>query len=353
VAAKLPPHRRCIVCHDGAGAPGHGPPMTACEGCHTPGAGAPQPPRLAEPRDTVTSTFAHDKHAARGATGAACVTCHAEVRDTDDTILPRPRAASCAIGGCHDGKPVFAITTACTRCHTKPPTGRYDVDRTTPRFTHLRAEHAQASCATCHPLAPTGEVLVAGHAPCATCHADDFGKREPRICRACHNTPDPWRKLTADRPPREDTEFGATLSHSKHGGDCTRCHSLRTQTAQLRPPRGHRACIGAGCHAPAAGPAPQLAACTGCHALDLASRRILARTNAPWSTRATFDHAAHARDKNGAALACTRCHTDLTAPDLLGLAAPAKATCAPCHDGTTAFKLTGTACTRCHRGATR
>lgn len=353
VSSKLQPHRRCVTCHDGATAPGHGPAMTKCEGCHSPGSGAPQPPRMAIPRNTVTATFSHDKHAARGTTGAACITCHAEVRDTDDTILPRPRAPSCAVGGCHDGKPVFAITAACTKCHTKPPDGKYDVDRTTPRFTHLRTEHAQSACATCHPLAPNGEVLVASHAPCATCHADDFGKREPMICRACHNTTDPWRKLAADRLPREDTEFGASLPHASHGGDCKRCHTLRTQTAQLRPPRGHAACLGAGCHANAGGPAPQLTACDRCHALDLANQRMLARTNAPWSTRATFDHAKHARGKDGNELACTSCHDDLAARDVRGLAAPKKSACAPCHDGTTAFKLTGTTCTRCHPGAKR
>ncbi|HVK84555.1 MAG TPA: cytochrome c3 family protein [Kofleriaceae bacterium] len=353
VNAKLPPHRRCITCHDGVAAPGHGPPMTACEGCHTPGSGSPQPPKLAQPKNTVTSTFSHDKHAARGTTGAACITCHAPIRETNDSILPRPQASTCAVGGCHDGKPVFAITVACTRCHTKPPDGKYDVDRTTPRFTHLRTEHAQGACASCHPLTPAGEVLVAGHAPCAACHADDFGKRDPLICRACHNTTDPWRKLVADRLPREDTEFGASLPHAAHAGDCKRCHSLRTQTAQLRPPRGHRACLGSGCHAPTGGPAPQLTACEGCHTLELASRRMLARLGAPWSTRATFDHATHAVGKDGRELACKSCHEDLSAPDLLRLAAPKKAACATCHDGTTAFKLTGTTCTRCHPGAKR
>jgi hypothetical protein len=69
--------------------------------------------------------------------------------------------------------------------------------------------------------------------------------------------------------------------------------------------------------------------------------------------RTTFDHASHARASGGTALACETCHVDLHAADVLALPTPPKATCAPCHDGTAAFKLTGTACTRCHQGPRR
>ncbi|HEX7836262.1 MAG TPA: cytochrome c3 family protein, partial [Kofleriaceae bacterium] len=70
----------------------------------------------------------------------------------------------------------------------------------------------------------------------------------------------------------------------------------------------------------------------------------------PWSVRRSFDHAAHARTGDGRPLGCGACHVDLHGPDVTALATPAKATCAPCHDGATAFKLTGTTCTRCHEG---
>lgn len=359
--AKPPtPHRRCLGCHDGSGAPGRGPAMTACVGCHVPGGGSPMPPSLAEPTNTVTATFSHPRHATRGATGASCVTCHAAIRDTDDNVLPRPVAASCALGGCHDGKPAFAITEACTRCHTRAPSGRYEIQRHFDvRFSHATPAHAQANlaCATCHPLGKTGEVLVAGHAPCATCHADEFGKRDPRICFACHNAIEPWRSLVADRHPPDHTEFGATLDHASHPGACTACHSLRTATAQLRPPRGHRACTTAGCHAVSGGPAPQLTACERCHVAGLAQDRAARRRAAIWSVRATFEHAQHARtppdasNPDGGELPCTHCHDDLSAPSVASLATPRKQTCVPCHDGKTAFKVTGTGCTRCHPGA--
>lgn len=360
-----PPHKRCLGCHDGSGAAGKGPAMTACSGCHTPGSGSPLPPTMSAPIDTVTSEFSHPKHAARGGAGAQCATCHQAVRETDDSILPRPKQASCAIAGCHDGKGAFAATIACTKCHTAAPKGRFDVERPPDRYEHATTHRdVKLPCATCHPLGPTGEVLVAGHAACTGCHEERFGERrhpkdpedpsaKKQICGACHNATEPWRKLTADRPPRERTEFGATLQHDKHPGACTSCHALATGSLQLRTKRGHAACTGAACHAVKGGAAPQLTACERCHELGLAERRIAVRTTLQWSVRQKFDHAPHRAGRDGAAIACTTCHDDLHGDVLAQLAAPKKASCQPCHDGATAFKLTGTTCTRCHAGAPR
>jgi len=345
------PHRRCISCHDGSGAAGKGPAMTACNGCHSPGSGSPRPPAFAAPINTVSATFAHDKHARRSLAGGQCATCHAAILATDESILPRPTMQTCATGACHDGKAAFSITTSCTKCHTKQPS-EFDVKRPPDRFSHLRTEHRDSNlpCAACHPLDKTGEVLVSGHAPCATCHADDFSQREPKKCGACHTATEPWRKLVADQLPRDDTEFGATLDHTKHPGECSACHSLRTRTTQLRPPRGHRACTTAGCHATDKGPEPRIGACEGCHSLGLSAQRVALRTTPPWSVRSTFDHTPHLRAKDGSVVPCASCHTDVSSGNALSLAAPAKKTCAPCHDGATAFKLTGTTCTRCHPG---
>ena len=344
------PHARCASCHDGTRASA----MTRCEACHPAASGRPQPPELAVLRDTVTATFSHARHAARGGAGKACLTCHAAIRTTDDSELPRPTTAKCAAAGCHDGVAAFATTEACRRCHDAEPK-LFTVWRPTARFTH-GGPHAAAvrdqPCGACHPIAGN-EVAVAGHAACARCHADDFSARKPKICGACHSSTEPWRALLPDRAPAEHTEVGATLDHRKHPGACTGCHSLRTETTQLRPPRGHAACTTAGCHAAEGGPAPRLADCTGCHRLGLAAARDAARAGDPWSVRDKFDHDAHRTGKDGTPLACIACHADLSAPDVLQLATPPKATCAPCHDGRTAFKLTGTACTRCHRGATR
>ncbi|HWU90933.1 MAG TPA: cytochrome c3 family protein, partial [Kofleriaceae bacterium] len=295
-------HRRCAGCHDGAATPGHGPPMTACARCHAPASGVPDPPKLlmtSQIEIVVTSAFSHGKHAARVGAGRQCTPCHAAVLTTDDRQLPRPTAADCATGGCHDGKAAFATTAACTRCHQDVPRARFEVARPDRRFSHATHAAAKLPCADCHPLAKGGEVMVAGHAPCARCHAEDFGRRRPEICGACHNATEPWRALKPDRLPRERTEFGATIDHGKHPGACTACHSLTTAAAQLRPPRGHGACTGAGCHEVTGGPAPALAACEGCHEEGRAAAREQARQAAPWSVRAAFDHAMHRRSKDG------------------------------------------------------
>jgi c(7)-type cytochrome triheme protein len=340
--SRVTPHARCVACHAKT--------MDRCAGCHPPAIGKPQPPELSALHDTVTTAFSHGKHAQRGAKGRECTTCHAGIRATDDSELPRPTVADCAVAGCHDGKAAFGTTVACVRCHDREPTERFKVSRPTTRFTHggsHAAIVASAACGTCHPIAG-GEVAIAGHAACASCHEEDFGTREPQICGACHYATEPWRHLKPDRGPAERTEFGATLDHGKHTSACASCHSLRTQTAQLRPPRGHRACSTAGCHATTTGPAPHLTDCAGCHRQGLAAAREAARTVAAWSVRAAFDHAAHEHGKDGAAVSCTGCHLDLAARDVVAMPAPPKVTCEPCHDGQTAFSLTGTTCRRCH-----
>lgn len=344
LSAKQPPapHARCATCHDGKA---KGFAMTACEGCHPPAVGRPQPPELAAVQNTVTAIYSHATHAARGGAGKDCMTCHAKIRESDSSELPRPTAADCA--GCHDGKRAFAVTASCTKCHAAPADA-FTVDRPEARFRH-DASHAPLvaaqPCTSCHLLDPkTGEVHIAGHDACTKCHAEDFGLRHPTKCGACHGATEPWRHLRADRALPDSTEFGASLDHAKHTGACTTCHTLRTPTTQLRTPRGHTSCAGGGCHAATGGPAPQLSDCNGCHRLGLAAERLAKRIADPWSVRLAFDHAAHQKTD------CAACHTALVGP-LVSLAAPAKATCAPCHDGTKAFKLTGTTCRRCHTGS--
>jgi c(7)-type cytochrome triheme protein len=345
------PHRRCLGCHDGS--KGKGPVMAECSTCHTPASGVPDPPMLVRTKDTqifVTTAFSHARHAGRGV-ARQCTTCHAAIIATNDRQLPRPTTASCAIAGCHDGKASFGVTASCTKCHQDVPTTKYEMSREVKRFNHALHEPLNLACASCHPLGKSGEVLVANHAPCAACHAKDFGERFPKICTACHIGTEPWRPLVADRLPAERTEFGATLDHRKHPSACASCHSLTTAISELRPARGHRACSGTACHAAAGGPAPQLTACESCHQRGLAAERDRTRRAATWSVRALFKHASHLESPRiTRQVACVACHDDLTSPTTLSLAVPPKQTCAPCHDGQLAFKLTGTTCTRCHLG---
>ena len=349
---KRPPHQRCTTCHDGK----RGGPMTACAGCHTPAVAPPRTGFVAA-EIVVSSAFSHARHAAKGGAGKQCATCHGALLASNSPQMARVTAASCAIGGCHDGKASFSPIASCTKCHKDVPTAiGFKIARPDKPYSHTKHEpRGVGECLTCHSITAGGEILIGGHSICAGCHdhAADFGRRDPQICGACHNSTEPWRALTADRSPLASSEFGASLDHKKHGKPCTSCHSLATAAAQLRAPRGHRSCTGAGCHAKATGAKPHLAKCDGCHQLGLTEQRTTQQLTAAWSVRARFDHTTHKKNKTGAAMPCVACHVDLSSPSVLSLASPPKSTCAPCHDGDTAFKLTGTTCKRCHPGVVK
>lgn len=356
VRPAAPPraHLGCAGCHLATA-----PTMTACEACHPSEIGPDTRPHLIETPLSVARTFSHERHAARGGAGGApaCTSCHQAIATTAARELPTPTAATCSAAGCHDGGAAFAITVACTRCHT-PPANPPPPWSPPARFLHRT--HAplapMAACDRCHRLDARGEPTVPDHATCASagCHPSDFGSPRPSICGACHLSSEPWRRLQPDQRPPDDTELGVALSHRKHPGACAGCHQLTTARHPLRPPRGHRACTGLGCHAAARGPAPRLDACAGCHQPGVVEERARRRSLALWSVAATFDHARHAIDpRDGRALACTACHDPAmatTAGDA-PLPPPAKPSCAPCHDGAVAFKMTGHGCARCHRGA--
>ncbi|MBK9031878.1 MAG: cytochrome c3 family protein [Myxococcales bacterium] len=342
-------HGRCATCHTATAAPR----MPDCGGCHAAGFGANVRPKLVARELAVGAAFDHGRHRRRApiAAALACATCHQAIAATDDLELPAPTVATCSGAGCHDGQAAFATTTACTRCHTRAPTDPFAVARPLARFGHAGhdARTPLAACTACHRLDGDRQVRTAGHDACAGCHAADFGARAPTICGACHGATEPWRHLVADRAPPPRSEFGVEFDHRRHAAQpCARCHVHDTAAAELRPPRGHDACTGAGCHAGAGGPAPALAACAACHGLGRADARDLARTSAPWSVRARFRHAPHRTDGD-AALACTACHGDVaTAASIAAIGGPPKAACADCHDGARAFRMTGHGCARCH-----
>lgn len=347
------PHDRCIACHGEKAEKTFA--IGACAKCHP--HDSPERPRFADNQIVVTSAFSHPKHATRGAAGKQCLSCHASLAGSDARQLPRPGLATCTTAGCHDGTAAFDTNAACTRCHKDAPKSNYKVARPGETFSHEKHEsRATLPCASCHPLTKTGEVLVAGHAACTNgkCHPNEMGQRSPKICNACHDGTEPWRPLKADKLPADVTEFGSTLDHKKHGTNCGSCHSLTTTRTELRPPRGHRACTTAGCHATFDGPAPRITACETCHIRNLDETRRATRLGATWSVREMFVHATHA--SKAGEIACAKCHDDLRSPTVLSLAAPAKKSCASekCHDGTGGtFKVTGTSCTKCHRGAAK
>lgn len=348
-----PSHERCLSCHGAAAEPA----MSDCATCHSGSTSA-----LARPYST-RALFDHGKHAPRIAKDAErCRSCH-----SPESIRPSKSACS----GCHDGKAAFSVVeAACRRCHSPPAT---PVPR--PRARRARFSHAdhegldkKLSCADCHQLDDAGEPRRPGndHAPCADsgCHERDFLRAVPgdsdetSVCGACHIGSEPWLELYSSVTPPADTEFGSLYSHRAHsGGDeprhsraCTVCHKKSTSARELRLPRSHAACSGRGCHEPGPGE-HALDACGSCHIGNLVVERRQRQSDKRWSVREKFTHDKHRTRPESAdrAVPCTDCHAGIDdAGSIFEIPAPAKATCASCHDGRSAFKLTGHGCSRCH-----
>lgn len=360
-ARAAAPHRRCAGCHDQRKPGGIG--IDSCTACHASQVGPTLAPRREPGAYPVRSRFSHRRHLARmpRAAAGACATCHAGVLAQTGERVPTPRKEHCR--SCHDGKRAFSmVETACRRCHGPPEREGPSPSLTRARFSH-RAHIATGrglTCATCHALDPRGAPVTAlrGHAPCsdAACHAADFAAAAPATCGVCHVRAEPWRELHDDPTPAELTEFGVDFSHRTHLGGrasapCTSCHRLAQSSGRFEPSPGHAACTGGGCHAPARGASPPLSRCESCHALGSAERREQLARGRRWSVRQRFTHEPHRTEPAGATrpLPCVECHTAaLTSTSNTDMTTPRKASCARCHDGGAAFKLTGHTCSRCH-----
>lgn len=349
-------HERCAECHDAGTAPA----MSACDGCHRPAYGPATAPHLTPGPYPVDAAFSHRAHWPHT---RACDSCHDAVAGAGDNALPAPTMADCA--ACHDGTQAFStVADTCTRCHQRPRISvrRRDVATEVARFSHR--EHAarglDLDCARCHRLGEGGRPLppAADHSPCsdAGCHAAEFASLTPTICTGCHVGDEPWRALHYDRPPAGATELGSRFSHRAHligerprmTGSCTACHDTRSASRDLRLGRDHDDCTGSGCHD--SGAEPALDDCSGCHQLGLIPDRARARAAAEWSVRPRFDHDAHRVDpRTSAPLRCTDCHLGASESERVPtMPTPPKSTCTGCHDGETAFKVTGHGCVRCH-----
>lgn len=324
-------HAACATCHATAAAPA----MDACASCHIAVAGRDVTPR--SERGPYAVRFAHRTHQ-----GTPCASCHANVATTAGERVPTPPMTACET--CHDGKTAFnALAPTCRRCHERD-------DRTLPSdapvvlFSHERHHDRglRVPCATCHAGADGG--ASRDHLPCASadCHASDFRAARPVTCGACHVGSEPWRPLGADRARRVRSEFGVEFSHGSHASDgkCATCHTGIAGGPEMRLGGGHATCATAGCHQQA-----ELDRCERCHVPGLLDARDERRRTAKWSVAATFRHAGAGHG----ATECGACHaTAAAAKTVAEIAPPAKATCAPCHDGARSFKMTGHGCARCH-----
>ncbi len=113
-------HALCSGCH----ARGVTPHISkSCDGCHSKGAGQSVVGKRETNPFSVHGAFDHQAHAGMervGTEGRACLTCHENIKTSeDDAVVPLPTMQSCQ-ESCHDGKKAFnAIGTTCTKCHTQ------------------------------------------------------------------------------------------------------------------------------------------------------------------------------------------------------------------------------------------
>ena len=357
-----PAHDRCIVCHQ----PGSAElPIGACTTCHPAAFGYASRPHRDPGPYPVTSKFSHRNHRERGPGESAdpCRTCHVAITTTTGNEIPSPTTSVCA--SCHDGSRAFSTHgTDCRRCHEAPRERITRHVQTQLWFSHR--DHQKRgltnSCRDCHRLDAAGLPLptAADHSPCADagCHREEFSSPTPTICRTCHVGSEPWRPLHAERRPAPRTEFGARFAHLTHlGGDrplisapCTSCHREKSATRDMRLPRDHRACAGPDCHQSQGKVAPDLDDCGGCHALGIVAKKLRVCASKPWSVRGRFRHQPHIFEPGtNKPVDCSECHRDVaTSTTIDTIGAPTKAQCLRCHDGETAFKVTGHNCARCH-----
>jgi c(7)-type cytochrome triheme protein len=363
---RLVAHGRCTGCHLAPKTRAI-PAMTKCTSCHKAAYGPATDPHLVSGAYPVTRAFSHRGHRRHTPKLEDCRTCHANVAATDKIELAAPPASACA--SCHDGSKAFSVLEpACRRCHQQrgPKSLRPKVPRK--RFSHSahRGRGMRMACSSCHTLDGGGDPRSAArkHAPCSDsgCHRKEFGALRPNICGACHVSIEPWRPLHHDRSPRLGTEFGAVFSHKAHlGGSsprartaCSHCHRRKRGLRDLALPRNHDACSGSGCHratAPTrAGVArPTLAQCQACHSRDLITNREKQRRTANFSVRSSFRHKGHLATAKGGKVPCATCHRRVTSATALSdVPTPTKSTCASCHNGRAAFKVTGHGCYKCH-----
>ncbi len=354
---RPPRHDGCASsgCHGGPAKPA----MSACAGCHVPRAGQAVVALASRTWDDyrVKYSFSHAQHAAVSKQDA-CARCHGNTAVAAGQTVPLPPMIACE--SCHDGKQAFAaLGTRCRSCHLlRDPvlgTPRTGLDSGT-RVSYGHARHAAQGvsppCQTCHASTADGRVshpVARDHQPCAGCHQHqaEYRTAGSTLCLTCHEHSDPFRKNPLHATFRASEEFVVALAHSSHGTlACSTCHADQAGVARA-PVAGHTtpshaAC--ASCHEKQH--APAMAACAGCHVAPVP----LAAQAERWRVRDKFAHTTHRTDvRTRGALDCAACHQDVrSAARGQAIPRPTMLGCADCHQGTLAFKTTGTQCASCH-----
>jgi hypothetical protein len=244
-------------------------------------------------------------------------------------------------------------------CQMRPPP-QLVLPEEPQRFPH--EPHTVVACTGCHQegLRPGSH----GHAPCLTCHAEQFALAAENVCSICHEPADATQAASAGPvktfPPTSPRQhLPSRFSHAGHLQasameksvgfhlDCADCHRrTRDATGLARP--GHSTC--SRCHAPEvqlAG-APSMEACDRCHGGE-----ATLRSHVRWpQPDLHFDHRNHEVDRSGGLIGCRSCHRDVEAATTSSTLAPPHAQdCVGCHDDSQRVPddMDMRACETCHR----
>lgn len=216
--------------------------------------------------------------------------------------------------------------------------------------THLNAAGPDGKsrplfCDGCHQVQPDKMYALARpgsaeHAPCDTCHAEDYKKPPGPMCGVCHEAVNP--KVKGQSPlhpyPTEHREsqlvmpFNHALhldaSNAKTALECGACHAGESEGSPYMGFPAHRAC--AACHADEqpSGAKPAMSQCASCH-----DRQSPTRPRNFLDNDVRFTHAKHERDMAGAEIECRSCHQGvLESTSVSRLALPSMSRCADCHE---------------------
>ncbi|MCB9647972.1 MAG: hypothetical protein H6730_15385 [Deltaproteobacteria bacterium] len=200
-------------------------------------------------------------------------------------------------------------------------------------------------CDACHAVQPKDGYAVlrpgsAQHAPCNTCHADEYKKPPGPFCGVCHESVNPKAKGDSPLLPYPGSQRGAQLvsrfdhavhldaSSKKTALECGACHVVESETSPYMGFPRHQAC--AGCHAKEDGERaqPEMSECGRCH-----DRESPVRPKNFLENDIRFTHAKHKVDRSGAEIMCTTCHAAVTqSASEASLQLPEMKDCANCHE---------------------
>ena len=320
---------RCLTCHKPvaermAARKGVHRQVTECVSCHVEHAGADGDLRHLDTRrfnHTVEAGYALEGKHARLA--AQCSSCHTQ----RSYLEARPGCATC-----HADPHKGALGATCTTCHSTAAAfrdARTAFNHATTRFP-LTGAHQRTACEQCH---KGGVFRGVAFATCTACHTEPHEGRFSATCTSCHTTAT-WRTQTVQHAK---TAFPLKGAHVQVA--CAKCHTGTTMTAPLRA----GSC--AACH-------------VNVHRESITGDCATCHTETSFRN-GTFDHAKQARlplEGKHTALACVKCHTQVSADQTLPLSrrmadfSGARAECVSCHADVDPHKgAFGRACDACHR----